>query len=59
MKAKAGNLKEMLNIMTPNWLRVDKAMIFFMSISVIAIAPAISIVVVAVRSRALLKASVL
>ena len=31
-------------IMIPNWLRVDRAMIFFMSISNIAVIPAIIIV---------------
>lgn len=44
-----------LNIITPSCLRVDKAIIFFMSISVIAIIPAISIVTEAVRRRNLLK----
>lgn len=41
--------------MTPNCLRVDRAMIFFISISDIAINPAINIVTVAVRSSNLLK----
>lgn len=40
--------------MTPNCLRVDKAIIFFISISDIAINPAINIVTVAVRSKVLL-----
>ena len=33
-----------LNIITPNWLRVDKATIFLKSHSVLALRPAISVV---------------
>lgn len=43
-----------LVIMTPSWLRVDKAIIFFMSCSVVALKPAISIVDTAVNRRILL-----
>lgn len=38
-------------IITPNWLRVDRATIFFMSISVRAAMPAISIVAVPTQYR--------
>lgn len=38
-----------LAIITPNWLRVERAMIFFMSDSVIAESPAINIVREAIR----------
>lgn len=54
MKAKSGSPKDKLNIMTPSCLSVDRAMIFFISISDIAIIPAMSMVTVAVRSKHLL-----
>lgn len=40
-----------LVIITPNWLRVDSAIIFFKSHSVIAEAPAINIVRQAIISK--------
>lgn len=43
-----------LVIIIPNWLRVDRAMIFFMSCSVVALRPAINIVDTAVKRRILL-----
>lgn len=43
-----------LVIIIPNWLRVDRAMIFFISCSVVALRPAISIVDTAMNSRILL-----
>ena len=52
--ARSDRLRAKLNIITPNCLKVDRAIIFFISISVIAIMPAISIVVVAVSKRSLL-----
>jgi len=45
--AKAGILRPMLVIIIPNWLSVDKAIIFFMSHSDVALRPAINIVVTA------------
>lgn len=50
-RASSGRESETLNIITPSWLNVDKATIFFISISVIAIIPAISIVRVETRRR--------
>lgn len=40
----------------PSWLRVDRAIIFFMSHSVMALIPAMIIVVTATRSRIVLNA---
>lgn len=45
--------------MTPNWLNVDKAIIFFISISFIATIPAISIVDDEIISKKLLNCSYL
>lgn len=39
-----GVLRAILTIITPSWLRVERAMIFFMSHSVLALSPAISVV---------------
>jgi hypothetical protein len=41
----------MVAIITPNWLKVDKAIIFLMSHSVMALSPAIVVVVVAIISN--------
>lgn len=38
-----------LVIIMPNWLKVDRAMIFFMSHSVVALSPAINIVETAIN----------
>ena len=46
-----GRAKPRLAIITPNWLKVDRAIIFFKSHSVIADRPAISIVKHAIKSR--------
>ena len=56
-KAKWGKLKPNLVIIIPNWLRVDKAMIFFASHSVVALKPAINIVVTATIKIIILKYS--
>lgn len=50
-----GRFKARDIIITPSWLKVDKAIIFFRSISSIAVIPAISIVRVAVIKSILLK----
>lgn len=42
----------MLDIIRPSWLKVERAIIFFMSHSAIALYPAISIVIVPIRRRA-------
>lgn len=42
-------------IIIPSWLSVDSAIIFFMSHSVVALNPAISIVEVAINKRPELK----
>ena len=44
-----------LNIMTPNCLRVDKAIIFFISVSLNAMSPLISIVRADLKSKEELK----
>jgi hypothetical protein len=44
-----------LVIIIPSWLRVDRAMIFFMSHSVVALIPAINIVETAINSKQWLK----
>ena len=43
-KAKLGNPKAILDIITPSWLKVDKAIIFFISVSTKAAIPAIVMV---------------
>jgi hypothetical protein len=45
-----GRFKPILNIITPSWLKVDKATIFLKSHSVLALKPAINVVEVAIRS---------
>lgn len=45
-----GRLSARLVIIIPNWLKVDKAMIFFMSHSDRALIPAINMVVVEISS---------
>ena len=42
-------------IITPNCLKVDKAIIFFISISIIAVIPAITIVNMPIRNKYFLK----
>jgi len=49
--AKLGRFKPSLAIIIPSWLKVDKAIIFFMSVSVVALNPAINIVVVEINSK--------
>lgn len=50
-----GRSRPRLAIITPSWLKVERAIIFFMSISNIAAIPAISIVREAIRRREVLK----
>jgi len=57
-KARAGRPSPKLVIIIPSWLRVDNAIIFFMSHSVVALIPAISIVETAINRRILLKAGI-
>lgn len=47
-KPNKGDPKPILTIITPSWLNVDRAMIFFMSHSVFALSPAIRHVKVAI-----------
>lgn len=47
-KARLGRPMAKVEIITPNWLRVDRAIIFFKSHSTIALAPAINIVIEAI-----------
>lgn len=54
-KARFGRFKPRLAIITPSWLKVERAMIFFISVSTIAAIPAISIVIEAIIKRDLLK----
>ena len=49
------NLSDILVIITPNWLRVDSAMIFFISPSKVAAVPAINIVVLPIIKSSVLK----
>lgn len=49
-KASLGAFKPILVIIIPSWLRVDRAIIFFMSHSVVALRPAISMVQTAIIS---------
>jgi len=46
-----GDPKEMLDIIIPNWLRVESAIIFFMSVSNKAARPAIKVVITDKISR--------
>lgn len=46
--AKLGSIIAILDIITPSWLRVDRAMIFFISVSAIAAIPAINMVDMAI-----------
>lgn len=48
-KAKPGSLIEIVEIITPSWLRVDRAIIFFRSHSARADIPAISMVTEAIK----------
>lgn len=57
-KAKVGRLRPSLAIITPSCLNVDKATIFFISHSVIALNPAINIVSLAIKRRKVLKNSI-
>ena len=50
-KANLGRPTDKANIITPNWLKVDKAIIFFISHSVSAAIPAINIVKDAVKNK--------
>ena len=43
-KASMGKPRAILDIITPSWLNVDRAIIFFISVSTIAAIPAIVIV---------------
>jgi hypothetical protein len=52
--AKLGILRPSLVIIIPSWLSVDRAIIFFMSHSVMALSPAISIVVTAISNKIML-----
>lgn len=52
--AKVGRPTPKVNIITPNCLRVDRAIIFFISHSAIALAPAINMVKVASIVRIIL-----
>jgi len=54
-KASHGMLAPRLNIIIPNWLRVDRAMIFLKSHSIVALRPAMRVVDVAINSKMLLK----
>jgi len=47
-------LRPRLVIIIPSWLKVDKAIIFFISHSVIALSPAITMVVTATIRRKIL-----
>jgi hypothetical protein len=56
--ANVGAPKPKLIIITPSWLKVDRAIIFFMSHSVIALIPAIRVVSVAIIINTLLNMGV-
>jgi hypothetical protein len=49
--ANHGMFAPKLNIIIPNWLKVDRAMIFLKSHSMVALKPAINVVEVAIISR--------
>lgn len=53
--ASFGRFRPRLAIITPSWLRVERAMIFFMSDSSMAASPAMNIVKEAISSVAWLK----
>lgn len=53
--ASIGIFKPRLNIITPNWLNVERATIFLKSHSVLALKPAINVVDVAIMIIKLLK----
>ena len=53
--ANDGIFNPILVIIIPSWLKVDNAIIFFMSHSVVALNPAISMVETATRSMNKLK----
>lgn len=55
MKVRSGKDSLSANIMTPSWLKVERAIIFFISISCIAIMPAIIIVIHEISIIELLK----
>lgn len=50
-KARFGRFSLMLAIITPSCLRVDRAMIFFRSVSTMALMPAMNIVMVEIIRR--------
>lgn len=50
-KAYHGLLATILNIMIPSWLKVDRAIIFLKSHSMVALRPAINVVDVAIMRR--------
>lgn len=50
-KVRVGSLRPRVAIITPSWLRVERAMIFLRSDSVVAARPAISIVRDAIKRR--------
>lgn len=52
---RSGRESEIALIITPSWLRVDRAMIFFISHSNMADIPAINIVEVAISRRIILE----
>ena len=54
-RAKLGRLSPRLAIITPSWLSVERAIIFFISDSIIAAIPAMNMVRLAVRRRRELK----
>lgn len=53
--ANDGMLRPILVIIIPSWLKVDRAIIFFISHSVVALRPAINIVEIAIIKIATLK----
>ena len=50
-----GEFNPILHIITPSCLKVDRAIIFFMSHSVVALIPAINMVSTEIKSKILLK----
>lgn len=52
--AKEGKFSPIAPIITPSWLRVESAIIFFRSHSIMATDPAINIVMAAIRRRMVL-----
>jgi len=53
--AKFGMLSPILVIIIPSWLKVDRAIIFFISHSVVALNPAINMVETAINKIIVLK----